>query len=104
MRFDTDAVFVKETPGEYDASTGNYGDGSTAEEPRLANVTDASGRTMKLIYGTIKEGALVIRIQGEKPSPFDYIRIDSGIHSGKYKVDSPRYLRRLCTFVVSEVQ
>lgn len=104
MRFDTEAVFVRETPGAYNAATGDYDDGSTTKEPRLADATDASEQTMMLVYGKIKQGALVLRIQGKKPKPFDYILINSERHKGKYRVDSSRYLRTKCVFVVSEVQ
>lgn len=100
MRFDTKIYFVQETAGTYDAETGDYGESSTQRTPQLANVTDASTDTMQLVYGHIKQGALVIRIQGEAPSPFDYIEI-----GGKpYRVDASRRLRRLTTFTVSEVQ
>lgn len=100
MRFDIPIMFVAETPGEYNTSTGDYGDSTKTIEARLANVTDANEQTMRLVYGRIHQGALVIRIQGDEPGAFDYIQIGER----HYRVDTYRKLRRLCTFVVSEVQ
>ena len=99
MRFDTEVCFVKEYSGAYNTETGDYEEGVARKEYNLANVTDASETTMQLVYGKIKQGALVIRIQGERPEPFDYIKIGDR----KYRADSTRELRRLSTFVVSEV-
>ena len=100
MRFDNKILFVRETEGTYDESTGDYGEGSTHKIEKLANVTDASTQTMQLVYGHIRQGALVIRIQGVMLEPFDYIRVDGK----KYRVDMSRKLRQKSTFVVSEVQ
>lgn len=100
MRFDTDIYFVTETEGAYDASTGDYADADPQGIHKLANVTDASTETMQLVYGKIKQGALVVRIQGEAPSAFDYIRIGDK----RYCVGYFRQLRRVATFTVSEVQ
>lgn len=100
MRFDTVVSFIKEQPGAYNVLTGDYEDGTPSEENRLANVTDASEQTMQLVYGKLKQGALVIRLQGQDPEPFDYVMIGEK----RYRVDSHRRLRRLCTFTMSEVQ
>lgn len=100
MRFDTPVFFVTDIPGAYNAQTGDYDDGGTREQYRLANVTDALTQTMQLVYGKVKQGAKVIRFQGDMPEPFDYIRIGTK----RYRDDTSRELRRLCTFVVSEVQ
>ena len=100
MRFDKKILFVREAEGTYDESTGDYGDGSTHKIEKLANVTDASTQTMQLVYGHIRQGALVIRIQGVMLEPFDYIRIGNK----KYRVDMSRTLPRMTTYTVSEVQ
>ena len=100
MRFDTKICFVKETAGDYNAETGDYGEGSSHKIYKLANVTDASTETMQLVYGHIKQSALVIRIQGHMLDPFDYIKIGDK----RYRVDMSRQLRRVSTFTVSEVQ
>ena len=100
MRFDEPVYFVKDLPGQYNAQTGDYDDGDTQEVFRYANITDAGETTMNLVYGRIKQGALVIRIQGGLPGPFDYIRIGTK----RFRADRVRQLRRLSVFVVSEVQ
>ena len=100
MRYDVWVYFVKELPGTYNDQTGDYADGDTREEYRLANITDASEERMQLVYGRIRQGALVVRIQGGDPSPFDYIRIDGK----RYRVDRTRKLCLGRSYTVSEVQ
>ena len=100
MRYGTAVYFVKELPGAYDPQTGDYDDSGTREEYRLANVTDASEERMQLVYGKIKQGALILRIQGDDPAPFDYIRIGTK----HYKVDRTRKLALGRSYTVSEVQ
>lgn len=87
MRFDTPVYFQKITKGEYDASTGNYGDDIVEEALRYADVTD-------------KQGSLTVRLQKHYNEPFDRLRIGSAF----YKVDSSRKLRAKHVLVVSEVQ
>ena len=100
MRFDTPIYFERIQPGEYDASTGNYGEDTTNEEMRNAAVTDTGTDTMTLVYGSLKQGSKTIRLQNHYTEPFDSIRI------GKkhYRVDRERKLRVKHIFVVSEVQ
>ena len=99
MRFDTPIYFVRIQPGEYDASTGNYGE-DTKEEMRYTAVTDTGTQTMTIIYGALKQGSKTIRLQNHYTKPFDSIRIGEK----KYHVDRERKLRVKQTFIVSEVQ
>lgn len=100
MRFDTPIYFQKITPGQYDASTGNYGEDIVAETQCYATVTYSTRETMNLIYGGIKQGSLTICLQNRYTEHFDRIRIGDRV----YRVDSERILRVKNTFVVSEVQ
>ena len=100
MRFDTPVNFVAEISSTYNTETGDYDDGQTRKEYRLANVMDTTTQTMNLVYGKIKQGSSTIIIQGDMPRPFDYILIGSK----RYRVDTSRQLRRLVTFIVSEIQ
>ncbi len=100
MRFDTPIYFERIQPGEYDASTGNYGENTVAEEKRNAAVTDTGTQTMTLVYGALKQGSKTIRLQNHYTQPFNRIRIGET----HYKVDRERKLRVKHIFVVSEVQ
>ena len=86
MRYDTPVYFQKTISGEYDPNTGNYGEDSVDETLRYASVMDTSIKTMRLIYGEIRQGSLCIQLQNH------------------YTEDSSRKLRIKHTFVVSEVQ
>lgn len=97
MRYDKPIFFQSIKPGEYDANSGNYGEDKTTEEKRFASVTDTGADTLNLIYGTLKQGSLTIRLQRAFTMPFDTIRVDDKI----YRVDFSRHRR---AFVVSEVQ
>lgn len=101
MRYDTTVWFVKETPGAYDATTGNYADPASEAVAEYASVTDTGLDTLHLVYGEIRQGVKTVRIQGHHEEPFDYILI-GGV---RYHVDKRRTLRTKETFIVSsEVQ
>lgn len=87
------------TPGEYDESTGDYGDDTISEEKRHASVTDTGTETMNLVYGSIKQGSKTVRLQTHYKKSFDRIRIGDAL----YRVDFERKLRTKHVFVVSEV-
>lgn len=101
MRFDTPIFFqsVKEK-GEYDPETGNYAEDTVTEDKVMASVTDSSEETLKLVYGTIKQGCYTVRLQNIYRKPFDRIRIEDKL----YRVDFSRKLRLKHIFVISEVQ
>lgn len=100
MRYDTTIRFQKIKRGGYDPDTGNYKEDCVREDFRQASVMDTTTQTMKLVYGSIKQGSLTIQLQNHYDRPFDQIRIGNKI----YKVDHSRQLRTKQTYVVSEVQ
>ena len=100
MRFDTPVYFQTIKAGEYDASTGNYGEDIVTEEMRNASVTETGIETLNIIYGEIKQGVKTVRLQNFYDQPFDRLRIGNKV----YRVDRARPLRLKYTFVVSEVQ
>lgn len=97
MRYDKPVYFQRITPGKYDSSTGDYGDDTVTEVKKYASVTDSGVETLRLIYGEIRQGVKIIRIQRPYKETFDRIRIGKKL----YSVDMSRYGR---VFVVSEVQ
>lgn len=96
MRYITPVYFQSIQAGEYDPNRGNYGADTITEVLRRASVTDTGTDTLKLIYGSIKQGSKTIRLQRPYKEPFDRIRIGDKL----YHVD----FGRLAAFVVSEVQ
>ena len=100
MRYDTEIFFQCAIPGTYNPSTGNYDRDNYTEELKMASVMDTQTETMKLVYGSIKQGSLSIHLQNHYDKPFDSIRIGSK----RYKVDLSRKLRVKQSYVVSEVQ
>ena len=100
VRYDTPVYFQKITPGEYDPSTGNYGDDAVEETLRYASVMDTGAELLKLVYDGPKQGSLTIHIQNHYSEPFNLIRVGEKL----YRVDFSRKLRTKHTFVVSEAQ
>ena len=100
MRTDTPVYFQTIHEGEYDPSTGNYLPDAVTEVERYASVTSAKIETLNMVYGNIKQDALVVRLQQHYTEPFSYIRIDDK----RYHVDYSRPLRTKQTYIVSEVQ
>ena len=77
--------------------SGNYDDDFIEETKRFASVTDSGVQALTLIYGGIKQGSKVIRLQTPYNANFASVRIGSKV----YKVD---FSRNNKIFVVSEVQ
>jgi len=100
MRYDVPIYFQKVSAGEYDSSTGDYGDETCEETLKYANVTDAGRDTLLLVYGSIRQGCVVIRLRRRYAESFDSIRIRSKV----YKVDQSKVFRRVHTLIASEVQ
>lgn len=100
MRCDTEVFLQSVMTGEYNESTGDYGDDIIYEEKRHASVTDTGTDTMNLVYGAIKQGSKTVRLQIHYKKTFDRIRIGNAL----YRVDFERKLRTKHVFVVSEVQ
>lgn len=97
MRYDTPIFFQKVTPGAFDVRTDNYEEDFVEETKRFASVTDSGLNALNLLYGEIKQGSKVLRLQTPYKAEFDRIRIDSKV----YKAD---FSRNDKIFVVSEVQ
>lgn len=100
MRFDTPAYFQRVIPGGYNPSTGDYDPDTIIEDKRYTSVTDAGADTLRLFYGAIKQGSLVVRLQSQYKKPFSRIRIGNQL----YEVDFARPLQNTQVFVISEVQ
>ena len=100
MRYDTPVYFQEITPGMYDQETGDYREDTVKETKRFASVINTEEETLKLLYGSIKQGSLTIQLQNHYNASFSRIRIGEAI----YQVDASRKLRVKHTFVVSEVQ
>lgn len=100
MRYDTPIYFQEIKQGKYDPDTGDYGEDSIKETLCYASVMDTGKETLRLVYGGIKQGSLMIQIQNHYKEPFDRIRVGEKA----YRVDDSRKLRTKHIFVVSEVQ
>lgn len=100
MRYDTPIYFQRVVPGEYNKSTGDYGDDTVEETTVYASVMNTGTDTMRLLYGEIRQGGLTVHIQNRYTGSFDRIRIGDKV----YTVDRRRTLRTKESFVLSEVQ
>lgn len=101
MRYDKAITPCEENRGLYNEDTGDYDDvGDTYNEPIIASVCDASDQTVKLVYGEIREGVLMIHV----PTNDVDLKTDYILYKGKkYRIDKRRNLRFKTTFIVSEV-
>ena len=100
MRYNTPIYFQTVKAGEYDEKSGNYTEDTVTEVKKYASVTATVINTLNIVYGSIKQGSLTIRIQPPFAEPFDFIRVGDK----RYRVDLQRNLYSKQTFIVSEVQ
>lgn len=96
MRYNTPIYFQFNRTAEYDATSGNYIELPPDEEKCYANVTDSGVETLNLVYGSLKQSSLTIRLQRPYKKPFNTIRVDDK----QYRVD---FSRNRQAFIVSEV-
>lgn len=99
MRYDTPIYFQRLKQGDLDEN-GNREMKLESEVKRYASVTNSGANTFNLVYGEIRQGSLILRLQNAYDEPFDRIRIGKKL----YRADMKRELRTKQTFVVSEVQ
>ena len=97
MRYDKPIYFQTRKKGAYNATTGNYDPDNWDEVKRYASITETGTDTLHLLYGSIKQRALTIRLQRPYAAAFDRIRIGEKF----YNVDRSRLYSRV--FVISEV-
>lgn len=96
MRYDTPIYFQQIEQGKYNANTGNYGEDTITEVMKDASVTDTTTQMLNMVYGTLKQGSLTVRLQRPYAEAFKSIRVGDTT----YKVD---FTRKNKVFVVSEV-
>lgn len=99
MRFDKEVYFYTEK-SNYNADTGDYDRVEVSEVPKMASVNQTETAMIRMIYDTIPQESLTVRLQNKYEKPFDYIRIGKKL----YKVDKRIDLYTKQAFIVSEVQ
>src|SRR5690625_4689494 len=97
MRYNTRIYFVTEHE-EYNYDTGHYEPVELVKGEAWANVADTGTERMRLIYGSVKQGAITARIVGKYDKEFDYIEVEGK----KYNVDAFRTFRNDQAFNLSE--
>lgn len=99
MRFDKEVYFYTEK-SNYNAKTGDYDRRKVSEVPRRASVNKTETAMIRMVYDSIPQESLTVRLQNKYEKPFDYIRIGEKL----YKVDKRIDLYTKQAFIVSEVQ
>lgn len=103
MRYDTPITMYTTTEGEYDERTGDYRSGYSTGIELVASVTDMREETQRMLFGGLRRGACVVRLQGHYDRAFDYITIDGPRRSPiRYGIHSSRRLRRGMAFFCAE--
>lgn len=98
MRYDKEVTFRLKSDGEYDNSTGNYGEGDDILASRLASVMDTKADTVRMVYGHLEKRSLTVSLPQHYDAEFTDILIDGT----PYQVDARRRLRDKDVFIVSE--
>lgn len=99
MRYDKKIIFVKREEGKYNPDLGEYEDDKDVETVKRANVTDLGIDRSVVLFGSVEEGAKVIRLLRHYRNDWDFILIDGK----KYEPTKKRGLRLREGFVVQEV-
>lgn len=98
MRFDKRIELIEQLEPAFNPDTGDYDDAVEVSTPLWANVSDMSEERMSFLFGGLKAGAYVIRLQGKIKKEFDFVRMNNR----EYQVNNKRELRRFTTLQVSE--
>jgi hypothetical protein len=97
MRYNIPIFFQRKEPGAFDEATHNYKADTVTEVKRYAAVTITGTDTLQLVYGTIKQQSLTIKLLRPYNAAFDTIRIGSKIYAVGFS-------RGNKAFVISEVK
>lgn len=89
--------FQRREQGALNLETHNYEPDKITEVKRYADVTITGTDTLQLIYGSIKQQSLTVRLLRPYNKPFDNIRIGSKIYAVGFS-------RGNKAFVISEVK
>ena len=101
MRYDSLISFVKEGSEVYNTVTGDYIASEPVAVTKWANVSDANGEIVNMLYGTLKQTAKVIRLNEVYKDSFDYILVGDP----KFILAMPaKHFRRESVFTVGESQ
>ncbi|HBI1792621.1 TPA: hypothetical protein I0F94_RS01995 [Enterococcus faecalis] len=98
MRYDKTVTFTEEKT-KYDTIIGKEVTKIVHSKTIRANITDASEKVMTVAFGSIRQGAQVVRVQGAIP----FKPTNLYINDSKYKVAMVRILRRKTTYILDEV-
>ena len=98
MRYDTPIYFQFIKCGAYNDKTGNYEEDELVEVKVYASISSSDIATLQAIYGEIKQGSFVVKVQRPFTEAFNSIRIGEKI----YKADHIKSKHKV--FVVSEVK
>lgn len=99
MRYDKKIIFVKREEGKYNPDLGEYEDDKDVETVKRANVTDLGIDRSVVLFGSVEEGAKVVRMLRHYKDKWDFILIDDKKYEPTKKCD----LRLREGFVVQEV-
>lgn len=100
MKFIDDIVFVKKTDAYYDPEPGKWVEGDPEKTETTANVTDLGTNRSVELFGELKKGAKVIRLQRLFNLPeWDHVLIDDQ----KYILTTDRQPLNQHTLIVEEV-
>ena len=99
MRYDKKIIFVKREEGKYNPDLGEYEDDKDVETVKRANVTVLGIDRSVALFGSVEEGAKVVRMLRHYKNEWDFILIDGK----KYEPTKKRDLRLREGFVVQEV-
>lgn len=99
MRYDKKIIFVNREEGKYNPDLGEYEDDKDVETVKRANVTDLGIDRSVALFGSVEEGAKVIRLLRHYKDDWNFILIDGK----KYEPTKKRDLRLREGFVVQEV-
>ena len=101
MRYDSLISFVKGGSEVYNPDTGDYITSEPVNVTKWANVSDANGEIVNLLYGTLKQTAKVIRLNEVYKDSFDYILVGEP----KFILAMPaKHFRSESVFTVGESQ
>lgn len=100
MRFDTPVYIVRQAPGTYDPSTGNYDIPEPDEEKHYVNLQGDETVTKTQDLGGVTEETITITFQRPPKRPFTSIRYGNKV----YRIESSIYPQSCTTFVLKEVK
>lgn len=100
MRYADRIIFIKETEGGLNPSTGNHDEAVKTETEFPCNISTMGVNRSVELFGKLDSGVIVARLQRRYNEPFDHVEVPKGQYKGTYNLRGHMQQKRKSVFIL----